>query len=79
MKKVPTSREALENLVMCLDDLEQGIQLFREYAWFYEMQNMFLTGQLDQIRNQIYQPRDILKRMLRILLEEDLKNKKLDK
>lgn len=79
MKKVPTSREALENLVICLDDLEQAIQLFREYAWFYEMQNIHLTEQLNQLRQWIYSPRDTLKRTLRILLEEDLKNKNLDK
>ena len=76
MKKVPTSREALENIVMCLDDLEQAIQLFREYAWFYEMQNIHLTEQINQLRQWIYSPRDTLKRTLRILLEEDLKNKK---
>lgn len=81
MRKAPTAREAIDNLILCMEDIEPAIKMFREYAWFFEMQEPALTSSLYQIENytkmsQWYQSLNILKKLRGILAKEEINEKK---
>lgn len=51
MNRVPTPQEAIENFLISMENLEKAIPLFREYAWFFEMQETYITQWINEIEN----------------------------